>query len=185
MKTLKILDIGCGRNKISGAVGIDIDRHSLADIFHDLNRYPYPLKEASFDQIYAKHIIEHLDDPRAFLREIARILKPGGAAFVETPHFSSRVAYSEPEHKLFYSYFMFDSLLSGIPELCFVERKITFYKTFRAIGIQCLANRYPDAYERFWTYWFPAENIKVLLQKKGTEDGRDGFQGVGRPSRAG
>ena len=160
----KILDIGCSRNKIPGAIGIDVDPTSLADIFHDLNVYPYPIEENSIDKIYAKHIIEHLDNPRFFIRELYRILKPGGTALIETPHFSCRVAYSEPEHKLFYSYFMFCELLKGM-DFKVLRHEITFHKIFRALGIKAMANRFPDTYERFWTYLFPAENVIVLVQK--------------------
>ncbi len=60
-----ILDIGCGINKIPDAVGMDIDPDSKADIIHDLNVFPYPINDNAFDRIYAKHIIEHLDDPQA------------------------------------------------------------------------------------------------------------------------
>jgi len=110
----KILDIGCGRNKIIGALGFDIDKSYNPDILHDLNIYPYPIKDKEFDKIYAKHVIEHVNDPTVFIQECYRILKPNGVLFVETPHFSSRVAYSEPDHKRFFSYFMFSSILSKI-----------------------------------------------------------------------
>ena len=162
--SLKILDIGCSCNKIPGTIGIDIDPASQADILHDLNTYPYPLEESTVDKIYAKHIIEHLDDPRKFLKELHRLLKPGGTAFIETPHFSSRVAYSEPQHQLFYSYFMFTELLKGI-DFKVLKQEITFYKIFRFLGIRRLANSFPNTYERFWTYMFPAENVVLLVQK--------------------
>ena len=161
----KILDIGCAYNKVPDAIGIDIDKNSQADILHDLNSFPYPIEDDSIDKIYAKHIIEHLDDPKRFIKEISRILKSEGTAFIETPHFSCRVAYSEPQHKLFYSYFMFNNLLSGVDRVTILKQEITFYKTFRFVGIKYLANKYPDAYERFWTYIFPAENIKLLIRK--------------------
>lgn len=108
----KILDIGCGKNKVCGALGLDIDKSANPEILHDLNVYPYPIKDNEFDKIYAKHVIEHVNDPVLFLQECYRILKVGGTIFVETPHFSSRVAYSEPDHKRFFSYFMFSTLLS-------------------------------------------------------------------------
>lgn len=160
----KILDVGCSTRKMSGAIGIDIDPASHADIKHDLNVYPYPVEDNSFDRIYAKHLIEHLDDPRRFIQEIQRILKPSGRAFIETPHFSCRVAYSEPQHKLFYSYFMFDELLRGL-NLKVVKQEITFHKIFRTLGIRFMANRAPDTYERFWTYMFPAENVILVVEK--------------------
>ncbi len=99
------------------------------------------------------------------MKELTRILKPGGTVYVETPHFSSRVAYSEPQHKLFFSYFMFNSIINGL-NLEVVEQKITFYRTFRASGISYLANKNLDKYERFWTYIFPAENVILLARKK-------------------
>jgi SAM-dependent methyltransferase len=161
---VKILDIGCGCNKMAGAVGIDIDPATHADVIHDLNVYPYPVEENSFDRVYAKHIIEHVNDPRRFMEEIQRVLKPGGQAFVETPHFTSRVAYSEPQHKFFFSYFMYTNLLKGL-NLEVLRQEITFYKTYRFLGINKLANSFPDAYERFWAYMFPAENVILEVRK--------------------
>lgn len=108
----QILDIGCGKNKIPGALGMDIDKSANPEILHDLNIYPYPIKDNEFDKIYAKHVIKHVNDPVIFIQECYRILKDNGTIFVETPHFSSRVAYSEPDHKRFFSYFMFSNLLS-------------------------------------------------------------------------
>ncbi len=161
---LKILDIGCSRNKVPGTIGIDIDPLSQADLIHNLNVYPYPIESNSIDKIYAKHIIEHIDNPRAFIREIYRMLKPGAKAIIETPHFSCRVAYSEPEHKLFYSYFMFNELLKGL-DFIILRQEITMFRWFRYLGIHALANRFPDTYERFWTYRFPAENVILEVQK--------------------
>jgi SAM-dependent methyltransferase len=161
----KILDVGCSYNKIPGALTLDINPKVRPDILHDLNQFPYPIASDSFDEIYAKHVIEHLNDPVGFMKEILRILKPGGTVFVETPHFSCRVAYSEPQHKFFFSYFMFDNILNGL-DFEVLSQKITFYKTFRMCGIAWLANKFPDTYERFWTYIFPAENVTLLARKK-------------------
>lgn len=160
----KVLDIGCGINKVPGTTGMDIDPDSHCEIIHDLNVYPYPVEDNTFDKVYAKHIIEHLDDPQSFLLEIYRMLKPGGTAWLATPHFSSYTAYAEPQHKFFYSYFLFRNLLSHTKFIT-VEHRITFYKSFRFWGIQSLANRDPETYERFWTYMFPAENVTLLVKK--------------------
>lgn len=160
----KILDIGCSRNKVPGTIGIDIDPTSQADIIHDLNKFPYPIETGSIDKVWAKHIIEHVENPRAFIKEIYRILKPGATAFIETPHFSCRVAYSEPEHLLFYSYYMYNELLKGL-DFKVLRQEITMFRWFRYAGIHALANRFPDTYERFWTYLFPAENVILEVQK--------------------
>lgn len=40
----------------------------------------------SFDVVHASHLIEHLNDPRAFAREAFRVLRGGGRFFVTTPN---------------------------------------------------------------------------------------------------
>ena len=49
---LKTLDLGCGNNKRLGAIGIDFNDLDAVDIIHDLNVFPYPLEDSSFDEIY-------------------------------------------------------------------------------------------------------------------------------------
>ena len=160
---MRILDLGCSDNKTGQAIGVDIDINNHPDVVFDLNKFPYPIKDSSVDCVYAKHILEHLNDLYAIFKEVHRIVKNGGDFFIEVPHFSCRVAYSEPEHNRFFSYFMFDKLIPSIP--CQVlKREITFHKIFRTVGIKSLANHFPDTYERFWTYLFPAENLKVHLK---------------------
>ncbi len=160
---MKILDLGCSTNKIPHAIGVDIDINNRPDIAFNVNQFPYPLKDSSVDQVYAKHILEHLNDLYSIFKEVHRILKNNGDFFIEVPHFTSRVAYSEPEHNRYFSYFMFDKLIKSIP--CkVIRREITFYKTFRTFGIKFLANWSPDSYERFWAYIFPAENIQLHLK---------------------
>ena len=48
----KILYLGCGNKKREGAVGVDFNDRTKADVIHDLNIFPYPFEEASFDVIY-------------------------------------------------------------------------------------------------------------------------------------
>ena len=157
------LDFGCSTNKTDHALGVDIDIANHPDIVFDLNKFPYPIKSSSVDRVVAKHILEHLGDLYGIFREVHRILKDGGDFIVEVPHFSCRVAYSEPEHNRFFSYFMFDKLIKAIT--CKVlKREITFHRSFRRVGIKMLANRFPDGYERFWTYLFPAENVQLHLK---------------------
>lgn len=57
----------------------------------DLNK-PLPIPDDSFDVVAALEVIEHLENSYALLREITRILKPGGYAVVSTPNESCLAA---------------------------------------------------------------------------------------------
>lgn len=50
----------------------------------DIRRVPFA--EASFDFVYTMGTIEHIEEYRLAVREIARVLKPGGRAIIGVPH---------------------------------------------------------------------------------------------------
>ena len=41
---------------------------------------------SQFDIVHASHLIEHLNDPQSFIKEVSRILKDGGYVFIATPN---------------------------------------------------------------------------------------------------
>ena len=55
----KVLDIGCGRHKLPGSIGLDIVPLEGVDVVHDLNQFPYPFSDNSFDSVRLSHA--HLD----------------------------------------------------------------------------------------------------------------------------
>jgi SAM-dependent methyltransferase len=63
-----------------------------ADFERDKLRWP----DRSMDCITCMQLLEHLNDPTPLLRETARLLKPGGRAFFETPHPKTLVLSSPP-----------------------------------------------------------------------------------------
>lgn len=52
----------------------------------DFNSDSLPWPDASFDAITCMHVVEHLVNPGHILGEAARVLKPGGRIYIETPH---------------------------------------------------------------------------------------------------
>ena len=52
----------------------------------NLNHEPLPYGDATFDVVTATEVIEHLEDFREVLREIYRVLKPGGVCILSTPN---------------------------------------------------------------------------------------------------
>jgi SAM-dependent methyltransferase len=56
-----------------------------------------PLEGSSYDFVYASHVLEHIADDTKALKEIKRILKPGGIAVLPVPIVSNQtIEYSEP-----------------------------------------------------------------------------------------
>ena len=115
------LDIGCGRGEWLAvlretgiaAYGIDDDAGMIAEAkSHHLDArkgdalaHVEMLAESSVDLVTAFHVIEHLDHDRldALLRQLVRILKPGGQLMLETPNpenllVSSYTFYKDPTH---------------------------------------------------------------------------------------
>lgn len=50
----------------------------------ETDRLPWP--DGSLDAVTCMHLVEHLRDLRNLFAEVARLLKPGGTAYFETPH---------------------------------------------------------------------------------------------------
>lgn len=172
----KVLDLGCGKRKRSGATGIDLNPQSGADIFHDLNVFPYPLADSSFDEIYLDNVLEHLDNVMGVMEEVHRIVIPNGMVHVIVPYFRSRWAFIDPTHRHF---FTVDSFSYFDPNHVICQRydytsarfsieRIIFNETI-ACGkvarlLKALANKWPHRYERFLAHIFPLDDISFHLK---------------------
>jgi len=105
---MKILDLGCGKRKLAGAIGTDISPDSDADVVHDLNKFPYPFSDGEFDRVHADNVIEHLDDVIKVLEELHRITKSGAEIKIIVPFFRSHYAFIDPTHRHFFTVRSFD-----------------------------------------------------------------------------
>jgi SAM-dependent methyltransferase len=94
-----IVDIGCGQNKVAGAIGVDCMALPGVDVVHDLDRYPYPFAADSVDEIHAYHVLEHVPDVMTTMEELWRISKPGATVHIRVPHFTGILAWKDPTHK--------------------------------------------------------------------------------------
>src|SRR5882672_5585311 len=95
----KILDVGCGDNKYPGAIGLDSNPRTAADVIHDLGAFPYPFPDDEFDLVVTRHVAEHVPDVMAFMSELHRITKPGGIIKLVTPHYSNPDWASDLTHR--------------------------------------------------------------------------------------
>lgn len=91
------LQVGCsevrGRYKQAEWVNLDIEPHNGVDIIADAADH-IPLEVNSIDEIHCVHVLEHVtrDKYKPMLREMHRVLKPGGYLYVEVPDFQGTVS---------------------------------------------------------------------------------------------
>jgi 2-polyprenyl-3-methyl-5-hydroxy-6-metoxy-1,4-benzoquinol methylase len=94
-----LVDVGCGagalwpylRGRFQRYVGLDVvpyDGFPPDGEFHllDLDRGLSPVADGAADVVAALETIEHLENPRAFVRMLARLARPGGWVIVTTPN---------------------------------------------------------------------------------------------------
>lgn len=92
----RVLDFGCGagdflvrlRDRGWQCSGVEVSERAITaaegrglEVRRSLGEYP----GASFDYVRANHSLEHVLDPPAILREMFRVLKPGGTLFIGVP----------------------------------------------------------------------------------------------------
>jgi len=95
------LDLGCGKNKKEGFIGVDCISFLGVDVVTDLGKKKWPWEDDSVSEVYCSHFIEHLDTYERvfFVNELYRVLKVGAKAQIITPHWASCRAYGDLTHK--------------------------------------------------------------------------------------
>ena len=92
---LDLLDVGTGTGGIAhvlaetcNVVSVDpCDQRGARDGYRFLRAgTALPFRDASFDLAVSNHVIEHLGDAALHLRELSRVLRPGGLAYLATPN---------------------------------------------------------------------------------------------------
>lgn len=122
------INIGCGPYKAEGYIGIDKDPACKPDILHDINT-GLDFKDSTIDEIYASHILEHVDDLIFVMNECWRVLVDGGVFEINVPNGNYlEYAMIDPTHKrmFFKDTFLYFSTSAGDKYPAYSEIKCRF-----------------------------------------------------------
>lgn len=113
----QILDIGCGNNKYPCSLGMDRVKLPSVDIIHDIEDFPYPFINNSFDTIVMQHVLEHVSKENManikIIEEAHRLLRPKGTLIVEIP--LGPCFNFDPTHKNYVGYWYWNYFSEDFP----------------------------------------------------------------------
>lgn len=97
------LNLGCGDQFLDGYINCDMLPNVKTDKVFDLEKFPYPFADNFADEVLMDNVLEHLHDIVSTMREIHRILKPGGVVKIIVPYGKADRAIQDPTHVHFFT----------------------------------------------------------------------------------
>jgi SAM-dependent methyltransferase len=165
------LNLGCGRRRIAGALNADINRDVEPDLEYDLDRLPWPLPTGYFIEVFAYDVIEHCANVLAVMEEIHRVTRDGALVRITVPIFHARTL--SPIQRIGISLgFQASNYVTGDGDFPLYTkgrfrsrvRNLMFHPHLLNRLARRMANRWPERYERRWTWLFPAWFIYFELE---------------------
>ena len=165
------LNIGCGKKHFTDFWNVDANARCQPNQVVNLNQFPWPWPDNSFDCVYAFDVIEHLDEPVRVMEEIRRVCVNGALVEITVPHYSAANAFTDPTHKHYFGlqtfqFFTAEGFFADVSQGAFRVKKnhLFFYPGLFGRIYAFFANRFPVAYEQRWAWIFPGWFMGINLQ---------------------
>lgn len=179
-----ILDIGCGNKKKDGRIGIDRVDLPQIDIVADIEEGLGFLPDHCVDEIHCRSVLEHVRNFEGLLREMMRVLKQDGRAYIFVPHFSNPYYFSDPTHVRFFGLYTFyyycdpeHQLRRKVPHfysdlrIQVFSKRLIFRSKFCLLGFLRKAfgrlinscTLFQEYYEENLVYTIPAHGIEFVI----------------------
>ncbi len=168
----RILDVGCGWEKVEGAVSVDIRTQTKPDVCGDMDvdrkAIPhFPFRDDTFGEIHILQTIDHFQNIVPVMEEVHRVSKPGAKIVITVAHVSSIYSWSDPVHHLH---------LTSRSFLCFTDHPthggtytdklfrqtkfhFIFSKSVLSLIPRLLCLFSPRIYEKHFSWIFPANDM--------------------------
>lgn len=167
----RTVDLGAGAvPRAPGAIRVDLARAVRPDVVADAAR-ALPFRTSSLARVCCYDLLEHLSDIPPVMRELHRVLLPGGTVFITTPHFSCANSWTDPTHKQHFGwrsfdYFTVEHALRYYSEARFRirHRVLRFHGGLVDAIVRRVARRFPDFYEHRLAWLLPAWYLEFELE---------------------
>jgi SAM-dependent methyltransferase len=115
---MKKLNFGCGKTcgweEYKSFDNVDIQKNKSIHKSFNFEKYPYPIKDNTYDYVYTRSVLEHLERPDKVLLELWRICKPNAIIEIIVPSYNNRSAYDGIEHKHYFSITAFYNFVNDV-----------------------------------------------------------------------
>lgn len=169
---MKKLNIGSGKTPMKGYVNLDIVKLPNVDVVHDLDKFPWPFKNNTFEAVYCDNVLEHLSSIVKPVEEIWRISQNKAKIIVKVPISPSVWGHVDPTHRQYFTYMTFDYFtpecsLNYYSKARFkiLKRKIVFHQYFPFLNwIFNSSAKMQKLYSMFLYFMFPANSLYFELE---------------------
>ncbi len=184
-----VVELGCGpARRHPDAMTVDALDFEGVDVVGDVFEVLAAMPDASVDEVHSYHFLEHVEPLGRIVRELARVLKPGGLLHTVVPHFSNPYFYSDYTHRQMFGLYSFSYLADDpifrrrVPryqlDTGLVLEDVTlgfkaarpFYVRYalrRALGLLVNSSRLTQEwYEAGWTGWFPCYELDFTVRRR-------------------
>ncbi len=165
---MKKLNLGCGKKILDDYINLDVVDYG-GNMIHDLNSFPYPFDDNTFDEILASHILEHLQNFNKVVTELYRISKSNAIIRVYAPFFLNTKYFGDPDHKIPFSIRTFDNYeYIGNKRLKFYEKWKLNHRTNYETGVkfEILEKRFNVSNFAPLKWFNPIVNIEPVIYER-------------------
>jgi 2-polyprenyl-3-methyl-5-hydroxy-6-metoxy-1,4-benzoquinol methylase len=173
-----LLEVGCGEGRGVDTLSAHINSYSAIDkttsvqsiiiakypkaVFYNIHIPPFAgIEDNSFDSIVSFQVIEHIQDDLAYLKEIYRVLKPGGIAMISTPNIKKTLTRNPWHIREVFSNVDFKGIDGSARFYQYYDqnkKSVAKYKRFDIFGLE---NKLP-----LWLYQIPYDILNRINRNK-------------------
>lgn len=144
---MKKLNFGAGKTckEWKDFDNVDIQKGDGIYKSFDFDKFPYPLKDDTYDYVWSRSVLEHLFYPDKVLDELWRVCKNNAIIEIIVPSYNNKSAYAHFQHRGFFSDITFINYVEDFDNINYPNIK----KKFEIVYLENIPTRYGKIIPKF------------------------------------